>query len=403
MNVFLARQPILDKKNSIFGYELLYREGNEARYLSSDGDYASSNVLASCFIDFGIEKVTNKTKAFVNFTEELLFNDVAVLFPKNYLVIEILENIPITFELIERCRFLKKRGYILALDDIIFTKDYGELIDIVDIIKVDFLASSDYERVSIINRYKRDGLIFLAEKVETREDYEFAKKIGYTLFQGYYFSKPIIDSKRKVAPFKESHLKLIRYLNSNNKNFNKLSEIVEHDLSFSYEILRLVNSAHFSLKNKITSIKFALVTLGLDELKKWLYLAIIRYMQQDRPNELVTICMLRAKFMENIAIKSERQDLSSEMMTIGMFSMIDTLTNKDMKEILEEINFSDNIKSVLLKKTTKSFQAESLQVVLAYEKGNWDNVEAASNIALSASELSSAYLDAISWINKINI
>lgn len=403
MNVFLARQPILDKKDDIFGYELLYREGNESRYLSNDGDYASSNVLTSCFIDFGIEDVTNKTKAFVNFTEELLFNDVAVLFPQNYLVIEILENVLITSELIERCKFLKKQGYILALDDIIFTKNYGELINIVDIIKVDFLAFSDYERVSIVSRYKRDGLIFLAEKVETREDYEFAKKIGYTLFQGYYFSKPIVDSRRKFEPYKESHLKLIRYLNSNNKNFDKLADIVEHDLSFSYEILRLVNSAHYNIKNRITSIKHALVTLGMDELKKWLYLAIIRYMQQDRPNELVTICMLRAKFMENIAIKAGRQDIASEMMTIGMFSMIDTLTNRSMKEILVEMNFSDNIKAVLLRKEINSFQAESLGIVLNYEKGNWDDVEAASSITLPASELSKSYLEAVSWINKINI
>lgn len=403
MNVFLARQPILNKKDDIFGYELLYREGNESRYLSNDGDYASSNVLTSCFIDFGIEEVTNKAKAFVNFTEELLFNDVAVLFPQNYLVIEILENVLVTSELIKRCKFLKKQGYILALDDIIFNKDYGELINIVDIVKVDFLAASDYEKVSIINRYKRDGLIFLAEKVETREDYEFAKKIGYTLFQGYYFSKPIVDSRRKFEPCKESHLKLIRFLNSNNKNFDKLADIIEHDLSFSYEILRLVNSAHYNIKNRITSIKHALVTLGMDELKKWLYLAIMRYMQQGRPNELVNICMLRAKFMENIAIKAGRQNIASEMMTIGMFSMIDTLTNKSMEEILGEMNFSDDIKAVLLRKEMNSFQAESLDIVLNYEKGNWEAVEASSNISLPTSELSKAYLEAVSWINKINI
>lgn len=403
MNVFLARQPILDKNDDVFGYELLYREGNESRYLSNDGDYASSNVLTSCFIDFGIEEVTNEKKAFINFTEELLFNDVAMLFPQKYLVIEILEDVEITDEIIERCRILKQKGYILALDDIIFTKNYNKLIDIVDIIKVDFLACSEFERASIVTRYKREGVIFLAEKIETRKDFETAKKLGYTLFQGYYFSKPEVDSKKKVVPFKESHIKLIRYLNSINKNFDKLAEIIEHDLSFSYEILRLVNSAHFNLKNKITSIKHALVTLGLDELKKWLYLAIIRDIRLDRPNELVAICMLRAKFMENIAIKTGNQNLSSEMMTVGMFSMIDILTNRTMKDVLTDMNFSNSIQSVLLKEINEGFVAESLNLVMLYEKGEWDSLPDTSHINLSASDLNNSYLEAVSWMNKLKI
>lgn len=403
MNVFLARQPILDKKNDVFGYELLYRDGNDTRNLSNDGDYASSTVLSSCFIDFGIEKVTNNRKAFINFTEELLFNDIAILFPKKYLVIEILEDIVITPEILQRCRDLKKNGYILALDDTIFSKDYSGLTDIVDIIKVDFLASSERERALFVEKYKRDGLVFLAEKVETQKDFENAVELGYTLFQGYYFAKPEVDSRKKIVPFNASHTKLIRYLNSNNKDFTKLAEIIEHDLSFSYEILRLVNSVHFGRKNKITSIKYALIALGLDELKKWIYLAIIRDIRQDKPNELVNICMLRSKFMENIAIKSGKENLSSEMMTVGMFSMIDILTNRNMKDILDEMNFSDNIKSILLNETTEGFIAESLKVVLNYEKGNWDNIEDISNINLSTAQLNNSYIEAITWLNKINI
>lgn len=402
MNVFLARQPILDKKSDVFGYELLYREGNDTCNLSRDGDYASSCVLTSCFIDFGVEEITDNRKAFINFTEELLFNDIAGLFPTKYLVIEILEDVEITQEIVNRCRELKKKGYILAIDDIIWDRDYGDLINIVDIIKVDFLATSKDEQALIIRKYTRDGLIFLAEKVETETDYRFALDLGYSLFQGYYFAKPEVGSRKKIVPFKESHIKLIRYLNSNNKDFNKLSKIIEHDVSFSYEILHLVNSAHFGIKNKITSIKHAVVTLGFNELKKWLYLAIIRDIRQDKPSELVNICMLRAKFMENIAVRTEKQHLASEMMTIGMFSMIDILTNKDMKEILDEMNFSDNIKSILLKETTKGFMAESLNIVINYEKGKWDSIEEyASNINISISELNKSYLDAVKWLNKI--
>lgn len=167
--------------------------------------------------------------------------------------------------------------------------------------------------------------------------------------------------------------------------------------------MRLVNSAHFEIKNKITSIKHAIIILGFNELKKWLYLAIIRDMRKDRPNELVNICMLRAKFMENISINADRNDLSSKMMTVGMFSMIDILTNRDMKDVLDELNFSDDIKSILLKETTEGFIAESLNIVLKYEKGEWDDIEDTSNIGIHISNLNKSYLNAIKWLNRLNL
>ncbi len=402
MDVCIARQPIFNINMEVYGYEILYREGNENLFPSINGENASSSVLTSCFIDFGINDVTNNKKAFINFTGELLKNNIASIFPKDYLVVEILESVVIDQSIIESCKILKEKGYMLAIDDFEYQEGYEELINIVDIIKVDFVISSEYERGEIVKKYKREGLEFLAEKVETYEEYRKAIEMGYTYFQGYYFSKPEIGSRKKVVPYKENHLKLINTLNSKEPEFREIAKTIENDLAFSYEVLRLVNSAYFNRKNKIMSTRHAIVTLGIGELKKWLYLALMRDLKQDKPEEIVNSCMLRGKFLENIAIKTNKNGLASEMMTLGMFSMIDILMNKDIEEALKEINFSDSIKCILTHNITEGFMADSFQIVLKYEKGQWDEVEKIiGKIDISISQLNEAYMEAIKWVQQI--
>lgn len=396
MDVFIARQPIFDINKNVYGYEILYREGQNNCFPSVDGEIATSSVITRCFIDFGISDLTNNKKAFINFTGELLKNNIATIFPKEYLVIEILESVKIDSSIIEACRELKRQGYTIAIDDFKFQTGYEELIKIVDIIKVDFMLSSKKERKEIVSKYKREGLAFLAEKVETYEDYKSAIKMGYTYFQGYYFSKPEITSKKKIIPGRESYIKLINALNDENPDFKKLALIIERDLAFSYEILRLVNNAYYYRGSRIKSISHALVTLGIDELKKWVYLTIIRDFKQDKPEEIINICIIRGRFMRNIALIAQRNDCASEMMTIGMFSMIDLLMDKSMEEALEEINFSDTIKTVLTNKITEGFISDSYKIALKYERGEWDGIGAlAGNIGIPIEKLNNAYIDAI--------
>ena len=402
LDVFLARQPIFDNKNQVYGYEILYRDGEKNSFSETDGDYASISVLTRCFIDFGIEEMTHGKKAFVNFTEELLKNDVATIFPQKYLVVEILENVLADRDIIECCKDLKDMGYMLAIDDFTFQEGYKELIDIVDIIKVDFTISSEKERFDIINNYKREGLKFLAEKVETYDEYYKAMEMGYSYFQGYYFSKPEINSKKKIVPYKESHMKLIKLLDSEEHEFNNIVEIIENDVAFSYEILKLVNSSYYSRKFKIKSIRQAIVSLGTIEIKKWIYLAFIRQLNQDKPEEIINTSILRGKFMENIAIKAGKEDLGSELLTLGMFSMIDVLMNKDIEEIFKEINFSDNLRSIITKQQTDGFQAKCFDLALKYEKGKWQDIEPMlAEIGLSISELNEAYFNSIAWLQGI--
>lgn len=403
MEVFLARQPIYNVLNQVYGYEILYRDGTVNSFSNINGNEATSSVLTRCFMDFGINEVTNNKKAFVNFTTEFIKKDIATIFPKEYLVIELLEDIIVDDEIVLYCEKLKKLGYTIAIDDFVYQDGYEKIIDLIDIIKVDFKLSSKEERKSIIDRFKRDSLEFLAEKIETYEEYTEAINLGYKYFQGYYFSKPEISSIKAVTPLKGNYTMLLNLINSNEPSFEKMAAVVESDVSFSYEILKLVNSAYFERKNKITSIRHALVALGIDELKKWIYLTIVREFKNDESEEILIQSMIRGRFMENISLKVNKPRLRLEMMTIGIFSMIDILTNKTIDEITKEINFSDRIKLILQGKIKEGLVAESFELVKNYEKGQWNKVEeCAPKIGISVSDLNDAYLDAIRWIKKVS-
>lgn len=403
MDIFLARQPIFSIENEVYGYEILYRDRDENYYSATDGEFASISAITRCFIDFGIKEITNNRKAFINFTEELFHNDVATIFPKEYLIIEILENVAVGDRLIECCKELKKMGYMLAIDDFTFQRGYEELIKIVDIIKVDFMISSESERASIVKEYKRDGLKFLAEKVETKDEYLSAVDMGYSYFQGYFFSKPEINRKKKFTPYLVNYIKLINMINSEEYEFNVVSKIIESDFAFSYEILRLVNSAYYSRKHKISSVRQALVVLGMGELRKWIYLVFVRDLEQDKPQEIINSCMLRGKFLENLAIKANKKALSSEMMTLGMFSMIDVLMDKPFEEVFLEIEFSEYVKGILTGKEKRGFIAECYNLVLNYEKARWDELEnMLKKMMFSVSDLNEAYLEAIKWLKLVN-
>lgn len=402
MEVFIARQPIFSLNGEVFGYEILYRDSETNEFSESDADFASGNALTRCFIDFGIADLTNGKKAFVNFTAEFLRSDIATIFPKDFLVVEILETVTVDADIKEKLKVLKSKGYLLALDDFTGQPGFDEIMDLLDIIKVDFRLTTEEDREQILKRYHRKGLRFLAEKIETPEEYHSAVRMGFTYFQGYFLARPEIGRKKKFIPFKKNRLELIRMLNSENPEFDDVATLIESDLAFSYEILRLVNSAYYGQINQVKSIRFALLLLGFNEIRKWLYLAFISDLQQDAPDEIISVSMLRGKFMENLADRALRPEYKSELLTIGMFSTIDLMLDKPMDEVLTEMHFSDSIRRVLSGEDTIGFTAQCYRTVLSYEQGKWDEAQsAAARIGVSPSALNMAYLDALKWMSTI--
>lgn len=401
MDVFLATQPIFDRNNRVFGYEILYRENEENRFSpETDADFASGNALVRCFLDFGLSTLTNNTCAFVNFTAEFIKNEIATIFPKEQLVIEILESVAITPEVLDACRRLKKRGYLLAIDDFEFQPGYDELIPLMDIIKVDFRQSDEEEQAEIIKKFKRPGLHFLAEKVETKEERDRAREQGYDYFQGYFYAKPSVNRTKQLLPYSPSRMRLLELLNQEEPDFGQIVRLVETDLAFSYQLLRLINSAFYAPRRAITSIPLAVSALGTEELRKWLYITFISGMRDDKPGELVRASLFRGKFMEKLAEKTGRVEEKSIMLTVGMFSLLDVLLDCPMSEAIRDMHFPREIENVLLGVTEDSFLSDCYEITIYYRQGLWQEaIEKAKQIGIAPHVLQNAYSYALRWVD----
>ena len=231
-----------------------------------------------------LKLVTDNKKAFINFTEKLIKEEIATILPCEHVVIEILENIEPTDEIINACKKLKEQGFTLALDDFVFDKKYNKLIEIIDIIKVDFIITKGYDRKKIFDLLKINNKIkFLAEKVESIEEYNEAMYFGYTYFQGYYFSKPIILSAKSIPTNKYAALKILKLVNNKDFNFSDLEALILKDVGLSYKIIKLINSSAYCLRNKVNSIKYAITFLGEKEIVKWLYVVLLNDLKGNKP------------------------------------------------------------------------------------------------------------------------
>lgn len=400
MEVYVARQPIFDKRKKVIGYELLYRSGTDNYYNHHDGDQATSSVITNSFSIIGLDVLTGGKKAFINFTHNLLRNEMVTILPPDLVAVEILEDIEADDETIAACKKLKEMGYTIVLDDFVTIHQMSPLVELADIIKVDFHKSSLDERRQLIEKIGVDRVKFLAEKVETAEEFEEAAKMGYTYFQGYFFSKPVIFSGHDLPAYKLNYLRIIREVNQPDIEFDDLEAIIKQDLSISYKLLRLINSAAFGFNTKITSIKYALVLLGIKEFVKWVTLIALRGIAEDKPDELIIVSLIRAKFAENLASIRGLSEESSDLFLMGMFSMIDALLDRPLPEIMQELPISQKIKDALLG-VDNAFK-EILDLVLSFEKANWDEVvRQMTTLGLSEAEVAPHYLDSLKWVRLI--
>lgn len=402
MDVFIARQPIFDHKQCVYGYELLYRSGMENVYSGSDGDKASLSVIGNTLLVVGSRQMSEGKRVFVNFTRKLLLEGAATYLPKKIGVIEILEDVEPDDELIEAIKTIRSQGYILALDDFILRgNEYNPFLKLVDIIKVDFRQTDDEERKAIAKRFPGSGKVkLLAEKAETREEFDDALKMGYSYFQGYFFCKPVILARKDISGQKTNYLRILKELNADNPSFKSIKSIIEHNPAFAYKLLKYVNSAFFGLRREVSSIMHALELLGEEEIRKWVSLAILLELGNDQPQEILKLCLLRARFSEKLAIQAGYKQQKSEFFFMGLFSCMDVLLGRPMEEILEDLPIQSSIKEALLGKTNP-FKTV-LDLAISYEKANWvDLPPLASRLEIEESEVPQIYADSLDWADRI--
>ncbi|BCR06213.1 hypothetical protein DESUT3_32820 [Desulfuromonas versatilis] len=399
MERFIARQPIFDRKQKIFGYELLFRSGLENYFDCPDFDEASSRVIADSFLLFSIDEMTDGTRAFINMTRNILVKDYTTVLPRQTVVAEILETIDPDEDLIGACRRLKNAGFTVALDDFVYRRAYEPVFEYVDIIKVDFLATPLPRCGELAEALAPRGIKLVAEKVETQEVFQQALGMGYDYFQGYFFSRPVIVSRRDIPASKLHYLRILREINSPEMDFRQLEQTIHGEVSVSYKLLKYINSAAFGLRRRVTSIGQALALLGENEIRKWASLLALTNLALDKPDALVACAQVRAKLCELLAPAAGLQARTAECFLMGLFSLLDAILDRPMPQILAEIPMEEDIRRALLGESNPLRQL--LDLVVSIERGDWALMEElATGLGLAKTPLQECFMTAIRWVRQ---
>jgi EAL and modified HD-GYP domain-containing signal transduction protein len=389
---YVARQPILDLRGRVHGYELLFRAGPEAIF-RGDGDLATRTMLDNTVI-FGLDRLTGGLPAFVNCTEESLTEELVHVLPPSMTVLEVLESVKVTPHLIEACRKLKAWGYRLALDDFVWKDGCEPLVELADYIKVDFALSDAAERQILIKRLNKVTVALIAEKVERQEEYKRACAEGFTLFQGYYFCRPILMKNRKVPANHLSHIKILELLHRQPVDLHEVGQWVKQDASLTYRLMRLVNSPICAVRQEVRSIDAALMIVGEEMFRRIATLAITSELSANRPAEISRMSFMRGRFCElgapHVALDPTEQYL------LGMLSLLPAMLGLSMEELTPSLPLRHEIRLAL--EGVAGRERALLGWLEAHEHGEWaasDRVAQANG--LDQEKMVECYGEAVVW------
>jgi len=391
---FLGRQPIFDADLNVKAYELLYRSADVGQSDIIDGDQATSDVLLNSFLEVGLTRVVGGHQAFINLTRSFLLKHERLPPPSGQLVLEILENIDVDQDIVDAVTTLRERGYIIALDDFIYHEDLHPLVELADIIKIDLQALSRDQVTEHVKLLRQYPLRLLAEKIETVDEFDWCKSAGFDLFQGYFLCRPRVLRGRRMPANRINTMRVLAKLQDADVDINALESIISEDVTMSYRLLRYINSSAFALRQKIESIRHAIVYLGLKEVKQWANMAALSTIE-DKSEELVKNCLVRAKMCELLADKLGRVSKGTAFI-VGMFSLLDAMMDTPLDELLTSLPLADEISDALLHH--KGPYAEILQNTIAYDQGEWQSIHCPE---LSNSQLTDLYLQAVSWADNV--
>jgi len=396
---FIARQPIFDCGEDVYGYELLFRSGLDNRYTASDGDAAARDV-ADNFLSTGARTLTGGRKAFINCTRQFLVNEYATLLPKEETVIEILETVEPDALVLASCRRLRNLGYTFALDDFVYAEKFQPFVDLASIIKIDFKLSAPDVRRQAVVRFAPRGIRLLAEKVETRAEFAEARDCGYFYFQGYFFSKPQIVPSRHIPAFKIHYLRVLQAISRPELDRREVAELIEREVSLCYKLLHFVNSALLGFRREIVSTRHALAMLGDEAVKKWVSVAAVVGIAGREPSEVVITSLIRGRCCELLAGHPGARDGDKGLFLLGILSLMDVILGRPLSEIVSEIALPDTVRAALLGEYSRA--RKILDLVVALEAGKWNLVgELARDLGQEESQLSAAYLEAVDWAQKV--
>jgi len=404
MDVLVGRQPILDGRNQTVAYELLFRSGTENRFDGTDGSVASTAVIANAFLTIGCNRVLGAKRGFINFTRTLLVEGHATILPKDRVVIEILEDVEPDAEVVESCRKLKEAGYRMALDDVGAADTRLPLQAYAEYVKIDWMGTEAAYRAPLCGYFREKGLRLLAEKVETKEDFEAALACGCELFQGFYFARPEILSARQVPSSKMACLRLLSEIQKPDLNFDSIETLVRPDIGLTQKLLFFVNSAAFPRRSRIGSLPQALVYLGEGNIRQWVMLAALPKMASGKPAELVTASLIRARFCELAAEQAQPRKRSSSCFLVGLLSLLDAMVGRPLDELVEELGLEAQVADAIL---GRSREDDGLRLLLdlavALERSDFDSaLRLASAGGIPLARAGELHLEAMTWADSLS-
>ncbi|WP_409159560.1 EAL and HDOD domain-containing protein [Pectobacterium sp. B2J-2] len=404
MYSFVARQPILNQHLQTVAYELLFRMDVTNKFPDVSPEYATAQLISDQFLTNPLTKSVIKQPYYINFPHQMLVNGQAEVLPPEKVVIEILENATPNNDLFAAIKKLKRKGFRIALDDFSMDSEWDRFLPYIDVIKFDLTLSTFKDIENFIKRTAQHKLIYLAEKVETHEQYLQSKKLGISLFQGYFFSHPEMIKSKKLVNNSSNTIRLLREVNKPEINYATIEKLVRADLSLYYKLMRHITNIKYNTRFGITvtsmSFRSMAMLLGQRELKRFVSLISITNSNENKPSELYRTSLIRARFFELLYASFNVKEDTTEAFLCGLLSLLDAVLDSPMPLLLSQIALSEKINQSLLNHTGEL--ALYLVLISKYEQQEWEELEQLlTQLGLDEENVFTMIMEATQWADEI--
>ncbi|MEZ9231109.1 EAL and HDOD domain-containing protein [Vibrio amylolyticus] len=403
-DIFVARQPILNAKRQTLGYELLFRDGeNNAFPAHIESNRATYRLIVENFLAIGTNPSIDRSRCFINFPYLSLINGLPHVLPKEKVVVEVLETAKPDEQLLNAIKTLCEKGYVIALDDFVYQPEWRPFLPYVQIVKIDIMAMGLAKACIMVKelRARNSRLKFLAERVETKDEFTATRSAGFSLFQGYFFSKPELMKQRYISPEQVIAMELFNEVCKKDVNFDNVERIIAKDAKLSYKLLQFVNSMSDRITVPISSFRQALLYLGEDKLKSFVSLTVASFISRNKPQELSKLSLQRAQFCFLMSQNPMFLSYRDQAFLIGLFSMLDVLLDLSLNDLLEQLPLSDSVKGILLERSGPF--GSLLLIEECFEKADWQGLQSfCHSLELNVEEVIHALSSAQKWSQQVN-
>lgn len=402
LNAYIARQPIVDGQHKLLAYELLFRDAPHAQSARIENAPAAGiAVISNTLCNMGTDWLLKGKLAFINMDVHTLMSDFSSLLPHDKVVLEVLEGVEASPEVLDRLRTLKKEGFRIALDDYVHVPERADLLPLADYVKIDVLAHTPEQIITTVKAARKHSAKLLAEKVERREQFEQYRKLGFELFQGYYFARPENVSAKVVNPTQASVIQLMEKVRQE-ADIKQIEEGFKRDVPLTFKLLRYINSAGFGLTCEIQSIRHAVSILGYKPLSKWLTLLLATASPSPMAPVLSRTAITRGRMSELLGAYHLPKAEQDNLFITGVFSMLDALLETPMEQVLERVSIPESVADALLHRS--GMYGPILSLAEACESGDAARIEALTeSLFLSPAQVNKAHLEALTWVEQLGL